>query len=243
MILADVQALVPGNLVTLFEVDMTALGGMVERYHNHNDGVITWQGERFLPWAIEAKEFERTGDGQQPRPTITVSNIGVDELGNKVTGVVTVLCLALEDLIGAKVIRHRTLAKYLDAVNFEEGNPTADPNEHLPIERWIISQKRLETPESVEFVLSSPLEFQGVKLPQRQIIPGLCGWLVGGGEGYGYRGAYCGYTGSAMFDENGNPVSDPTLDKCGGRVSDCKLRFGASKPLPFGGFPAAGNIG
>lgn len=230
---ADIQKLTPGALVTLYEIDCVAIGGNIERYHNHNDGVITWQGNDYLPWAIEAKNFERTGDGQQPNPTVTVGNIGVDGNGDRITGVVTALCLALDDLRGAVFKRMRTFESYLD------GEPGADPNQHLPDEHWIVSQKRTETPEAVTFVLSSPLDFEGVKLPSRQIIAGLCGWLTMAASNGGYRGTYCGYTGSNMFDKDGNQVFDPALDKCGGRVSDCKLRFGQNNPLRYGGFPNA----
>ncbi|MCR4158841.1 phage minor tail protein L [Kerstersia gyiorum] len=242
MILADVQRLVPGNLVTLYELDCTAIGGDIERYHNHNDGVIVWQGNAYHPWAIEATDFERTGDGQQPNPTLSVGNIGQDSEGRPIAGVVTALCLALDDLRGATLTRRRTFARYLDAANFPAGNPAADPNEHLPNEIWIVSQKSEETPEVVTFVLASPLQFDGVQLPSRQIIAGKCGWLVMAAPDGGYRGAYCGYTGTAMFDRDGNPVNDPSMDKCGGRVSDCKKRFGEWQPLSFGGFPSADRM-
>jgi len=243
MILEDVQKLVPGNLVTLYEIDCTGIGGDIERYHNHNDGEIVWQGNAYLPWAIEAENFERTGDGQQPNPTVTVGNIGTDENGEPITGVVTALCLALDDLRGAILTRRRTFARYLDAVNFPDGNPSADPNEHLPDERWIISQKQTETPESVTFVLSSPLQFDGVQLPARQIIAGTCGWLVMAGPEGGYRGSYCSYQGqNGMFDKDGNSVTDPSLDKCGGRPSDCKRRFGEWQPIRFGGFASADRV-
>ncbi|MBX7021084.1 phage minor tail protein L, partial [Providencia rettgeri] len=46
MIYEDVQKLAPGNLVTMYEIDCRAIGGDVERYHNHNDGVVTWQGQQ-----------------------------------------------------------------------------------------------------------------------------------------------------------------------------------------------------
>lgn len=242
MITEDIQKLTPGNLVTLYEIDCRAIGGVVERYHNHHDGEIVWRGDVYYPWAIQAENFERTGDAQQPNPSLTVSNIGQDPDGNAITGVVSALCLALDDLRGATVIRHRTFVKYLDAANFEEGNPSADPTEHLPEERWLISQKQSETPEAVTFVLSSPLQFDGVQLPARQIIAGKCGWLVIAAPEGGYRGAWCGYTGTRYFDRNGDPVSDPSLDKCGGRVSDCKKRFGQWQPIRFGGFPSADRI-
>ena len=242
MILADVQKLAPGNLVTMWELDCAALGGDVERFHNHNDGVITWQGKEYLPWAIEGREFERTGEGQQPQPTLAVGNIGRDADGQPITGVVSALCLALDDLKGATLIRRRTFAKYLDAINFADGNPSASPIEHLPDERWIISQKSVETPDVVEFVLASPLQFDGVQLPSRQVIANICGWLTKAGPEGGYRGAWCGYTGTAMFDKNGAAVSDPALDKCGGLLSDCKKRFGEWQPLSFGGFSSADRV-
>jgi len=242
MILEDVQKLVAGNLVTLYELDCQPLGGGIERYHNHNDGVIVWQGQAYHPWAIEARDFERTGDGQQPNPTLTVGNIGQDADGNPIPGVVSALCLALDDLRGAKLTRKRTFTRYLDAVNFAEGNPGADPSEHLPDERWIISQKQSETPEAVTFVLTSPLQFDGMQVPGRQIIANVCGWLVMARPEGGYRGACCGYTGAAMYDRDGNSVTDPSLDACGGRVPDCKLRHGKWQPLPYGGFVSADRL-
>ncbi|USY23943.1 phage minor tail protein L [Alcaligenes sp. 1735tsa3] len=242
MILEDVQKLVPGNLVTLYELDCRAIGGDVERYHNHNDGVVTWQGNQYQPWAIEARDFERTGDGQQPQPTLVVGNIGETSDGEPITGVVSALCLALGDLKGATLIRRRTFARYLDEANFPDGNPTASPTEHLPNERWIISQKSGESPEAVEFVLSSPLTLDGAQLPSRQVIANVCGWLTKAAPEGGYRGAWCGYTGAAMFDKDGNPVTDPTKDECGGLQRDCKKRHGEWQPLPFGGFPSADRV-
>lgn len=242
MIYEDVQKLEPGNRVTLFEIDCTRIGGAVELYHNHPHGEIVWQGKRYLPWSIEGVNFERTGDGQQPMPELSVGNIGQGANGAPISGVVTALCLALDDLVGARVIRRRTFKKYLDAVNFSDGNPSADPNEHLPDEIWHIMQKKAESPEVVTFVLGSPLQLDGVQLPRRQIIAGKCGWLVIDGPEGGYRGAYCGYTGGGMFDRDGNPVSDPAQDKCGGRPSDCEKRYGKWQPLSFGGFPSADRM-
>lgn len=243
MITEDVQSLTPGNLVELFELDARAIGGDIERYHNYMDGPIVWQGNTYQPWAIETQGFERTGDGQQPTPSLTVGNIGIDADGNEITGVVSALCLALDDLVGARLTRKRTFAKYLDAVNFPEGNPSADPNEHFPDELWIIAQKAAETASAVSFTLSSPLQFDGMRIPSRQIIANICGWATKAAPEGGYRGAWCGYTGSAMFDKDGNPVADPALDECGYRVSDCKLRFGENQPLSYGGFPTSNRVG
>ncbi len=204
--------------------------------------MVTWQGKQYQPWAIEARDFERTGDSQQPLPTLRVGNIGEDQGGEPITGVVSALCLALGDLKGATLIRRRTFARYLDAVNFPDGNPTASPTEHFPDERWIISQRSGETPEVVEFVLSTPLMFDGVQLPSRQVIANVCGWLTKAAPEGGYRGAWCGYTGSAMYDKDGKPVTDPAKDVCGGLRWECGLRHGEWQPLPYGGFPSADRV-
>ena len=48
--------------------------------------------------------------------------------------------------------------------------------------------------------------------------------------------------GVARFTKDGQPTDDPALDKCGGRLSDCKLRFGEYGELPFGGYPASSLV-
>lgn len=239
MITADIQALEPGALVQLFELDTTEIGGDLLRFHGYMQaGPIFWKGEEYSPWAIEAEGFARTGTGTQPAPTLRVGNIGQDAEGSPVPGVISALCLALDDLVGARVIRRRTLGQYLDATNFPDGNPSADPNEEFPLEIWLVEAKTQEDKETVEFELRSALDFDGEQLPGRQIQANTCGWLSIGG----YRGPNCAYTGAAMFDRDGNPVTDPTRDKCGGRVSDCKKRFGEYEILNFGGFPGADSL-
>lgn len=238
-IYADVQKLEVGDLVELYELDATPIGGTLQRFHGYTQvGPIWWQGSQYDPWAITAEGFEQVGDGQQPTPTLSVGNIGADAEGKPIAGVISSLCIALDDLVGAWVRVRRTLGSYLDARNFAEGNPTANPAEELPPEVWIVQQKTAETAEVVEFQLSSALDFDGQQLPSRPILAGVCSWLRKGG----YRGPYCGYTGSRMFDLAGNPVTDPARDRCSGLMSDCKKRFGEYEPISFGGFPSADLI-
>lgn len=238
-IYADVQKLEVGELVQLYELDATPIGGALQRFHGYTQiGPILWQGNRYEPWAITAAGFEQVGEGQQPTPTLTVGNIGTGADGEPVVGVISSLCIHLNDLVGAWVRVRRTLGRYLDAANFPEGNPTANPAEELPAEVWIVQQKTVETAELVEFTLSSALDFDGQQLPGRQIIATVCGWLRKGG----YRGPYCGYTGSRMFDLAGNPVTDPARDRCSGLMSDCKKRFGEYEVINFGGFPSSDQI-
>lgn len=69
-------------------------------------------------------------------------------------------------------------------------------------------------------------------------ITSLCEWACKGN----YRGEECGYTGILMFTEKDVATDNPALDKCAGRLKSCRLRHGDTKPLPFGGFPASNLV-
>ena len=222
---ADAATLEPGALVELWVLDATSLGATIQRFHGHaQQAAITWAGNAYPPWPIMASGFARTSD-QQPVPKLSVGNIDSS---------ITSLCLLYDDLVGAKLTRIRTLGKYLDAVNFPGGNPTADPTQQLTPEVWYVERKSAESSEAVEFELTSALDIGQIKLPRRQIIASLCAWA--------YRSAECGYTGGAVALADDTPTGTLALDVCGKHTSSCKLRFGASNPLPFGGYPAAGLV-
>lgn len=114
VIAGDVQRLEPGTIVELFELDTTALGGTVLRFHAGTNQIrqnVVWQGNTYTAFPMQATGFDFNGNGQLPRPRMLMSNV---------TGAMTLLVLTYEDLLGAKVTRRRTLAKYLDEVNFPE---------------------------------------------------------------------------------------------------------------------------
>jgi lambda family phage minor tail protein L len=226
---SEIQSLSPSAVIELFVLDASAIGGDVFRFHagtNALRGKLIWQAKEYLPFPVQVSGFEFSGTGQLPRPKIVVANL---------TGVMTTLLLELDDLLGAKFTRKRTLAKFLDGANFPSGsNPTADPTAEFADDIFFVDRKISENRDIVEFELASSFDLQGVKLPRRQIIQNICPWK--------YRGAECGYTGSSFFDANDIPVGSIAQDACGKRLSSCKARFGQNAELPFGGFPAAGLI-
>lgn len=229
MITADIQGLSGTSIVQLFVLDGTPAGTGVMRFHGYaRAGSIWWQGIEYSPWPIVAEGFGFSGE-QQPTPKLRVGNVD---------GAITTLCANFDDMVGSKITRLRTLGKYLDAVNFPGGNLDADANEMWPADIWHIERKTYEDSTMVEFELASAMDFSGVKLPRRQIIAGRCSWLVIGG----YRGPYCGYAGPPVATADDTPTSNAALDKCGGRVTSCKLRFGETGELNYGGFPAAGMV-
>lgn len=165
------QALHGESVVELFELDGGPLGIGKFYFHGHEgDGIITWQGIDYIPWGIKAEGFQRRAEGTQPRPTLTLANVGIDP-NKKVmqSGVISRLCLAADDFVGMEVTRHRTLVRYLDAKNFPDGNPTADPTEEAPLEIWVIERKTQENLEVVVFELTTFLDLGDMQLPLRVI--------------------------------------------------------------------------
>lgn len=245
---ADYQKLEPGSEVRLFEVDGRAFGVMeVLRFHAHNiphaeqeilaagddesrlpAKSIWWQGEEYSAWPCQIEGIESSTDGSSAQPKLSVANLDSS---------ITALCLAYDDLLQAKVTIHDTLATYLDAKNFPDGNALADPTQEK-LKVFYIDSKSGETNETVEFTLSSPMDLQGLMIPTRQ-LHSLCTWCIRNK----YRsGDGCDYAGTRYFDKNNKPVSDPSLDECNGTLTACKLRHGESNALPFGGFPGTSLI-
>ena len=172
-IITDLQKINPSAIIELFTLETTvALHGSAQtyRFHNgtslNNNGDIVWAGNTYnkLPITADGFAFQR---GQIPRPTLTVSNA---------FGTITAILLNVNtvttgnDLTGATVTRIRTLARYLDNINFPDNtNPlgTPDPTAEFPQEIYKIDRKASETRNFVQFELAAPFDLAGVRSPKR----------------------------------------------------------------------------
>lgn len=226
------QSLEQDGRVLLFQLDATRLGGDVMYFHGHrSQGSIWWQGQEYEQISIDIDGLERRGDTKASAPTLSVAN-----QVKGVQGVISALCVKLKDMVGAKVTIIETYKQFLDPINFPlKQNPEASNKSINQV--WYIQQKKTETAFQVDFELVSPVDFMNSKLPRGQMTR-TCRWA----RLKGYRGDICGYTGTAMFTKDGEPTDDPSLDQCGGKLTDCKLRHGENNELPFGGFPAVGLV-
>ena len=173
-VISDIQGINPSSIIELFTLTTTAaLHGSAQIYRFHagsslnSNSEIVWAGNSYQRFPIEADGFAFQ-KGQIPRPTLTVSNA---------LGTITSILLTVNetttgnDLTGATVTRIRTLAKFLDAVNFAGGvNPygTPDPNAEFPQEIYSIDRKASETRDAVSFELAAPIDLAGVRAPKRQ---------------------------------------------------------------------------
>lgn len=247
-ITGDVQKLEPGNRIRLIEVDGDAFNAGILRFHNdtlpHTPEEIAaaggdesklkaksiwWQGKEYGAWPCEISGLSYATDGTAAEPKLTVVNLD---------GTIGAMCIAYQDMVQAKVIIHETFKHYLDARNFPDGNPEADPEQEFK-QVFFIDSRSGENDEMVEFTLNSPIDLQGLRIPTRQ-IHSLCQWSMNNEYRTGVGCAYAGQNG--MFTMDDKPTDDPSKDACPGLLSSCKLRFGETAELDFGGFPGSSLI-
>ncbi|MGR5160215.1 phage minor tail protein L, partial [Vibrio owensii] len=106
----------------LYELQLTAAVNGIDTtffYHagtNELLGDVVFNGLTYQAVPVEVEGFDMTGKGAIPRPTFRIANANSS---------ISAL-LALYNPLQGKVTRIRTCKKFLDAVNFSEGNATAD---------------------------------------------------------------------------------------------------------------------
>jgi len=221
----ELSNLTPSAVVTLFDIDLTNLldskslpnltasaervgftpqVDQILRFHNNIkvfNSQITWQGNTYFPAPIQASGFENSSKGTLPTPMLTISS--QSEKGNDILSLLKHQILSFGDIIGAKVTRRRTFAKYLDWTNFQfeseltQKQPFSpriqelpegyepDPNAELPLDIYFVERKTGENKSTIQYQLSSVLDLEGVKVPRRTIISDRCQWE--------YRGPGCWY--------------------------------------------------
>ena len=180
-IVSNLQNINPSAIIELFVLTLKeglnyATGNpdsvtTVYRFHAgsslKDNGEIVWAGNSYQRFPIKAEGFAFR-KGQLPRPTLTVSNA---------LGTITAILLSVNtttagnDLTGATVTRIRTLARFIDAVNFPgDINPygTPDATAEFPQEIYKIDRKSAENREVVQFELASVFDLAGIRAPNRQ---------------------------------------------------------------------------
>ncbi len=227
--LLEMEKLEQTAMIQLFDVDLRKLGGTIYRFHNglnENMANVFWQGYEYQGFPCKVDGVKRTSQGSSNRPTLVLSNL---------TGIITGLFVNYGELVGGIVYVREVYAKFLDAANFVGGvNPDADPNQEY------LTMYEIQKPNSIgrqtaSFELSLPVEANNAIIPKNVITCTSCQWQ--------YRAEGCDYSGLAYFDRFGNPVGSPSLDECGKREFDCKLRFGQNSAIPIRIFPSANKVG
>ena len=173
-VFSEVQKINPSSIIELFTLQLdNSLHGATTIYRFHSgsnlnaNGEIVWAGNSYLRFPITAEGFAYQR-GQIPRPKLIVSNA----LGT----ISAILLLVNEttpgnDLTGATFTRIRTMARFIDAVNFPgNSNPfgTPDPTAEFKRQIYTVDRKSAENRNTVEFELAGAIDMAGVRAPKRQ---------------------------------------------------------------------------
>ena len=180
LVYSEAQKINPSAIIELFTLQLSqSFHGDTSIYRFHgglnlnNNGEIVWAGNSYTRMPIIADGFAYRR-GQIPRPKLTISNAlgSISAILNAVnTATVAGAVNTGNDLTGATVTRIRTMARFLDAVNFPgNSNPlgTPDPTAEFKREIYLVDRKATENREVVEFELAAPSDLAGVRLPKRQ---------------------------------------------------------------------------
>lgn len=196
----ELASLNPSALITLYEISieenaadagLTLLNNDVKVFRFHNNVKLTssslvFQGKTYIAAPIQGEGFEASSKGQLPTPKLSLT---VDSTSIEVLALFKTRLRELGDLVGAKVTRIRTFARFLDAVNWSAGEMPEgfepDPLAELPRDIYYIDRKSNENKFTLEFELASVLDLEGLKLPARVIYAKRCQWT--------YRGEGCCY--------------------------------------------------
>ena len=238
----------PSTLLSFFEIDLSSVVGSISsslikdyaevnpslpnfedskdnilRFHNNIrvfDSYIFWQGKTFFPAPIQAEGYEISSRGILPTPRLSMSSQSDQE--TEILSLIRRSIRKYGDIVGAKVTRIRTYAKFLDKNNFADiakydgtdGSYLSsfpegyepDPYAELPRDIFFIERKASESKTAIVYELSSSLDVEGVKLPRRTVQSRKCG--------FAYRGCGCFYESAApetfnKLTPNIMPKTDP----------------------------------
>ena len=217
---AELFSLEPTALLEFFVIYFDYINTPDDKLYIHGgtngiNGSVYWQGVEYLPFPIQSSGFESKGDGSLPRPKLAVSNQDF---------FISNLIRRYNNLVGAKIVRKRTFAKFLDNQNFSDSkNPygSADAAAGLEDQVFYILRRASENRAIVEFELASPLEIDDVTFPKRSVIARYCG--------FHYRGNGCKYMGPPVADEN-DMLLRKVLDVKAGLIRRYHTGAGATAP-------------
>jgi len=216
-----------GGIVTLFQLDATALGDTsvhcFTRNTNPDGSSIAFGGVTYNPVDIQAEGFEWGGSGAAPTPTIKINNSSM---------LVGALARQYGDCVGATLTRIRTYAAFLDT------GASPDPTLKFPIDVFRVERKASHNKVFIEFELAIAFDQEGLTLPGRQCLRDTCTHIYRrwNGSAFDYSKATCPYVGSTYFKRTGVMTTTASEDLCGKRLSDCTKRF-PNQPLPTRSFP------
>ena len=179
-LIAAIQTLTPGSILHMYEVEKE--DGSYVRFSGYNNANNTpiqmydyetnTQLNTYYTLPITADGFEKNQSGAMARPRLRVSS-STDSTNAQVS-FKQAIGGDYTKLLGKKMVRRTTLAKYI------VGGASATGSGVTPVEFnrevWIIDKISSEDSTSIEFELNSPFDIDGVTIPKRTIVGNGCAW-------------------------------------------------------------------
>mgnify|MGYP003311789136 FL=1 len=195
VVATEVQSLeITNPLIDLYEIEIGEGSNNILYFHSEKDlengdtnKDIIFDGNTYITLPIMLEGIEQKSEGAIARPKLTIANVEsiLKSSGNKFKTQMTdgtwdasidgdVLLaddFKLDDLIGARLTRRRTLDKYCGSgVTAQEFNK----------ETYIIDRIASKNFMFVEIELAAPIDLSGVRIPNRTVIGKYCPWVYQG---------------------------------------------------------------
>jgi lambda family phage minor tail protein L len=162
------------------------------------------EANEYIALPMQMTGVESTSDGAQPRPSLIMANVT-----NILRAELDDDSFTIEDIVGGRITRRRTFAKYLVG-----GSDESSPDE-FPVAKFVIDRLDSKSNTVVSFELTAPMDLENTMLPRRTVIGKYCSWIYQGRENHGCGGCvfpadssitYNGIGYDAFFDLDDNPL-------------------------------------
>lgn len=188
-------------LVTLFEITLPS-GTIVYFFDGLDDGTnniyfpektITnsaYNLKEYIAIPIEVEGIAVASSGASNRPTLSVANIpilsrsiannsdGVDDEKDILDILISEGVSTNEDLLNSKVVIRKTLLG--KTYSYSDLPSVSNPPMEFPSQTYVIDRVAAENNMMVQFELASPMDIEGVMLPNRVVIGKYCPWRYQG---------------------------------------------------------------
>jgi len=152
-------------------------------------GPIVFDGNTYYGFPIAMDGLEVTNDGAMGRPNLTIANVesllltgstfqnafsSTAAEGGAKPGISN---FKLNNLIGKRLTRRRTLEKYL---NIDPATSATKAAIEFPKAVYIIDRIANKTNVLVNIELSVPFDLAGIRVPRREVVGKYCSWIYKG---------------------------------------------------------------
>jgi lambda family phage minor tail protein L len=240
LIATDLQSQeVSKGVITLY--DITLLNQSTLYFHSEDSadvaigagaeiGEIRFGGNDYQLLPIVLEGLEVTADGAANRPTLKISNVE-SLINNSPTSpfVAQTPDFKIEDLLGATIVRHRTLN---DTNYLSQGY-------EFPKATYIVDRITSKNSLMVELELASPFDLGEARIPSRVVVGKYCPWMYKKGiQGESPQKSGCIWKSNFFIKDANtevyfyfNDMNEPLLDK-GSLESELEAFFDPSPAIP-----------